>query len=90
MTYIHYGHVGKRKAPDQGIAAVMEVLYDLETALENITAIIEDFAEASTAETLLNIILSGSRPDESSVNNTLDLIEDGMFAFKAKLPQKFL
>ena len=70
-------HVRKRQVPDQGVAATMEVLYDLETALVNTTAVIEDFAEASTADSLLSITLNGTQPDESSVNNTLDQIEDG-------------
>ena len=82
-------HVQKRQVPDHGVAAAMEVLYDLETALENTIAVIEDFAEASTVDSLLTITLNGTRPDEFSVNNTLDQIEAGMFDFKTKMHQKY-
>ena len=68
--------VHKRQVPDDGVAAAMAVLYDLETALRNTSTVAEEFQEASTVKNL-NITLEDSPPDLASINDTLNQLEKG-------------
>ena len=77
-NYFRKHQVHKRQAPADGVAAAMAVLYDLETALRNTSTVIEDFQEASTVKNL-NITLEGSPPDLTSINETLEQLEEGKF-----------
>ena len=75
-NYFRKHQVHKRQVTVGGVAAAMAVLYDLETALRNTSTVIEEFQEASTVKNL-NITLEDSPPDITSINETLEQLEDG-------------
>ena len=75
-NYFRKHRVHKRQVTVGGVAAAMVVLYDLETALRNTSTVIEEFQEASTVKNL-NITLEDSSPDITSINETLEQLEEG-------------